>query len=137
MTSTNQTWPQNTHWWMGSFPSSATCGPWIGAMQPTARKFRTSGRKVRGWEDRRRRCSWPRVFLYLSLGGTLCKACATSETMCRGMNERASHESASSGTHFFRKLSLWALSHPGGRIIVVHCHTASHPPPTTFFSSWK
>lgn len=66
-------------------------------------------------------------------GGTLCKACGTSETMCRGMNERASHESARSGTHFFRKLSLWALSHLGGRIIVAHCHTASHPTPHLLF----
>lgn len=137
MTSTNQTWPQNTRWWMGSFPSSATCGPWIGATQPTARKFRTSGRKVPAWEGRKRGCySWPRAFLYLSLGRALCKACGMSETMCRGMNERASRESAGSGTHFFRKLSLWASSHPGERIYVAHCHTAS-PHLSTFFSSWK
>lgn len=57
-------------------------------------------------------CSWPRVFLYLSLEGTLCKACGTKETMCKGMNEGALRESAGSGTHFFRKLSLWASSHP-------------------------
>lgn len=66
-------------------------------------------------------------------GGALCKACGTSETMCRGMNERASH--ARSGTHFFRKLSLWASSHPGERIFLAHCHRASYL--STFFSSWK
>lgn len=46
MTSTNQIWPRSTRWWMGSFPSSATCGPWIDVTPRTVKKSRISGSKV-------------------------------------------------------------------------------------------
>lgn len=48
MTSTSRTWPPSTRWWMGSSPSSATCGHWTAAMPCTAARQRASGSRVSG-----------------------------------------------------------------------------------------